>query len=132
MMWSSTLARFRTRLGLVVGVAAFWLARPTLETRSHHSRPDPNPTRLLAAFAGLASASALVTAMLPSILPIGPSEVASVAAGTLDSPSLVTHVTRYVILGPGQSAPPNAPVVVQPSPTPQAAVVTRTRQSGKP
>ena len=32
MTWSSTLARFRTRLGLVVGAAAFWLARPTLET----------------------------------------------------------------------------------------------------
>ena len=32
MTWSSTLARFRTRLGLVVGAAAFWLARPTLDT----------------------------------------------------------------------------------------------------
>jgi protein-S-isoprenylcysteine O-methyltransferase Ste14 len=32
MTWSSTLARFRTRLGLIVGAAAFWLARPTLDS----------------------------------------------------------------------------------------------------
>jgi thiol:disulfide interchange protein len=32
MTWSSTLARFRTRLGLIMGAAAFWLAQPTLDT----------------------------------------------------------------------------------------------------
>ena len=32
MTWSTTLARFRTRLGLIAGAAAFLLARPTPDT----------------------------------------------------------------------------------------------------
>ena len=47
------------------------------------------------------------------------------------APSVV-HVTRYVTLLPRQTAPPQAPVVVQPTPTPRVHVVTVTRQSGVP
>jgi hypothetical protein len=36
-----------------------------------------------------------------------------------------------VTLQPGQTAPPNSSVVVQPTPTPRVQVVTRTRQSGR-
>ena len=42
------------------------------------------------------------------------------------------HVTRVVTLSPGQTAPPNAPVVVQPTPTPRVRVKVVTRQSGQP
>jgi hypothetical protein len=44
----------------------------------------------------------------------------------------VRHVTRYVQLEPGQTAPPQASIVPAPKPTPRVVVVTTTRQSGKP
>jgi hypothetical protein len=105
-----------------------------LETRAPHGRPDPNPLRLLYAFAGIASASAIATALLPSVVP-----AAALGGGTImvdttaqgPAPS-VLHATQYVTLKPGQTAPPNAPIVVQPTPTPRVRVVTRTRQSGLP
>lgn len=90
--------------------------------------------RLLYAFAGIASASAIVTVLLPSVLPagaLGPGGLTLDAVAQGAAPS-VRHVTRYVTLQPGQTAPPNAPVVVQPAPTPGVRIVTRTRQSGIP
>jgi hypothetical protein len=42
----------------------------------------------------------------------------------------VVHVTRTVILQPGQTAPPDSSVVVQPNPTPRIVVKTVTKQSG--
>ena len=50
----------------------------------------------------------------------------------------VLHVTRYVTLQPGQTAPPQSSVLVKPQPTPRVTVkVVKkvqvvTRQSGKP
>lgn len=109
-------------------------ARPhpvdVLEARSPRNRPDPNPLRLLIAFAGLASASAVVTAMLPSVVPAA--SLDAPFGGVLGPQPTVVHVTHYVTLQPGQTAPPNAPVVVQPTPQPVIHVVTRTRQSGVP
>ena len=88
--------------------------------------------------AGLASAAALTTAMLPSVTPApGAGQalepVAAAAAGPTAAPS-VQHVTRYVQLQPGQTAPPQSTVVVKPKPTPRVTVkvVTQTKQSGKP
>jgi hypothetical protein len=101
---------------------------PSLEARAR-SRPDPNPLRLLIAFAGIASTSAIATAMLPSVLPA--SAAANPPSVAQQQPQNVQHVTQYVQLQPGQTAPPNAPVVVQPTPTPRVQVVTRTRQSGR-
>jgi len=107
--------------------------RSTLETRAAKSRPDANPIRLLVAFAGIASASAIVTAMLPSVVPAGATLGAAAVGSTVQNPQpSVTHVTKYVTLAPGQTAPPNAPVVIQPTPTPRVHVVTQTRQSGRP
>jgi hypothetical protein len=107
--------------------------------RPQHSKPDANPLRLLLGLAGIASASALVTAMLPSV---SPTEVVVAADTTgmtdvVPEPS-VLHVTRYVTLEPGQTAPPQSSVLIKPQPTPHVTVkVVKkvqavTRQSGKP
>lgn len=93
---------------------------------------------MLILFGGIASASALAAAMVPSVAPPtdavrGESALtADQAIGTVAPAPSVRHVTRYVVLKPGQTAPPNAPVLVRPTPTPRVTVVTRTRQSGKP
>jgi len=104
----------------------------TEDPRARRGKPDPNPLRLLIGVAGVASASAVLTALLPSVMP---TQVVDAGAGfvaeAVPVPS-VLHVTKFVTLKPGQTAPPNAPVVVQPTPTPRIRVVTVTRQSGKP
>ncbi len=84
--------------------------------------------RLAIGMAGLASVSALLTAMLPSVAPSGPVTDAT-AAGPQPS---VIHVTQVVTLQPGQTAPPNASVTIPPQPSPRVVVQTITRQSGKP
>lgn len=87
--------------------------------------------RFAIGMAGLASVTALLTAMLPSVTP---SQVAVVEAAdtttVLGPQPSVLHVTRTVTLQPGQTAPPNSSVVVQPNPTPRIVVKTVTRQSG--
>ena len=59
---------------------------------------------------------------------------ASAGSVTLDTASgpqpAVQHVTRYVTLKPGQTAPPQAIVQQQPAPAPRTVIV-QTRQSGK-
>ena len=101
-------------------------------------RPDPGSLRMLVTFAGIASASALTAAMLPSVTPVtdaagdGTAQGADQASGAAVPAPSVRHVTRYVVLKPGQTAPPHASVLVRPTPTPRVTVVTRTRQSGKP
>ena len=104
--------------------------RPAPEARVQRSRPDPNPMRLLLGFAGLATASAVTSALLPSVLPRGAAPVQVAETVPAAQPSVV-HVTRVVQLLPGQTPPPQAAVVVQPTPTPRVHVVT-TRQSGTP
>jgi hypothetical protein len=110
-------------------------ARPAPEPRLARAKPDPNPIRLLLGLAGLASASALTTAMLPSILPaqtpVTVQTVSDAAAVPQPAPSVI-HITKVVQLVPGQSAPPNTSVQIAPAPTPIVRVVTVTRQSGKP
>lgn len=104
-------------------------ARPELR-----SRPDPNPMRLMAGFVGLASLSAIASGLLPTVVPAASAGNASTTATIAADPASlpVQHVTRYVQLKPGQTAPPQAAVVAAPKPTPRVVVVTTTRQSGKP
>lgn len=106
-------------------------ARPDLPARIQRSRPDPNPLRLMLGVVGLASAAAFTTAMLPSLAPEPSTAVLDPAAAAAPQPP-VQHVTRYVTLAPGQTAPPQSTVVVRPDPTPtvRLKVVTTTRQSG--
>ncbi len=108
--------------------------RPTPEARPTRVKPDPNPLRMLIGLAGLAAASAITTALLPSILP--PPVDASAqngndAAAVAPRPSVI-HVQRTVQLAPGQTAPPNTSVRIAPQPTPQVHIQVVTRQSGKP
>jgi hypothetical protein len=114
--------------------------RPAIEARAPKAKPDPRPLRLMLGFAGVASASAFTVAMLPSVAPAQQAGTADAlnadavaAAAVVPQPS-VLHVTKYVTLQPGQTAPPQSTVIVQPTPTPivKVQVVTRTRQSGKP
>ena len=116
--------------------------RPAPPLRPQHSKPDANPLRLLVGLVGIASASALVTAMLPSVSPaevVVAADTTSMTAvvAVMPEPSVV-HVTRYVTLKPGQTAPPQSSVLVKPQPTPHVTVKivkkvqVVTRQSGKP
>ena len=97
-------------------------ARAPRSSQRPEGRPDPNPLRLMLGFAGLASASAFTTAMLPSVAPAQDAAAvadpnANTAAVPQPEPS-VQHVTRYVTLQPGQIAPPQSTVIVRPQPTP--------------
>lgn len=89
------------------------------------ARPDPNGHRLVVLFGGVAAASALVTAILTPTTPATATDQAAAAA----DPAPIQHVTRYVQLLPGQTAPPDAAVAPAPAATPRVVVVT-TRQSG--
>lgn len=94
------------------------------------SRPNPGPMRALIGFGGLAALSAMATVVVRPPAGAGP---ASTPITTLVpvAAAPVRHVTRYVQLRPGQTAPPHAAVKVVPQPTPRVVVVT-THQSGLP
>lgn len=118
--------------------------RPGLEARARRGKPESNAVRMVLGLAGLASASALATAMLPSILP-QPAAMAgadAAAANAQPDPSVI-HVTRVVELAPGQTLPPDIAAAASappatpapkatPRPTPRIIYQTVTRQSGKP
>jgi hypothetical protein len=89
--------------------------------------------RIVFGMAGLASATALLTAMLPSVTPSPVAAVQAVDTTTavVPQPSVV-HVTKTVTLAPGQTAPPNSSVVIPPQPTPRVRVKVVTKQSGQP
>jgi hypothetical protein len=82
--------------------------------------------RLVVALAGLASASAIGTAIVapPPSFNTSAGQVAVAA-----QPAQVVHVVRYVQLQPGQTAPPNTTVQQAPAQAPRVVTIT-TRQSG--
>jgi hypothetical protein len=108
--------------------------RPAPEPRAPRSRPDPTPLRLLVGLAGIASASAITSALLPSVTPapVAVTHITNISDGPAGSTPTVIHVTRTVVLQPGETPPPQASVVIPPTPTPRVHVVTTTRQSGVP
>jgi hypothetical protein len=90
------------------------------------ARPDATGLRVALGFGGVAAASALITSFLaPATAAVA---VADGAAAVAD-PGSVQHITRYVQLQPGQTAPPGAATATVPQPTPRVVTVT-TRQSG--
>ena len=85
--------------------------------------------RIAGGFVGLATASAIVSAMLAPA-PIDSTTVANVAALTATGAAPeIRHVVQYVQLKPGQTAPPQAVVKQQAAPAPRIVKVT-THQSG--
>ncbi|MFN8630896.1 MAG: hypothetical protein U0838_11430 [Chloroflexota bacterium] len=123
--------------------------RPDLATRRRRGKPESNGVRMVIGLAGLASASALATAMLPSI---APQPAAITTAEQVDTAALdptqqpdpsIIHVTHVITLKPGQTLPPDALVnqtpapatpkpKATPRPTPRVIIHTVTKQSGKP
>jgi hypothetical protein len=104
-------------------------ARP-VAARVVPARPDARPMRALIGLTGVAALSALATAL--AVPPPASQNTTTVVQAQVEPSLPVTHVTRYVQLKPGQTAPPNAPVKAAPAATPRVVVVTTTRQSGKP
>ncbi len=92
------------------------------------SRPDPTAMRLAGGLVGLATASAIVSAMLAPA-PSSPATTTAAAAAAPPPAPEVIHVVRYVQLKPGQTAPPQAVVQHPAAPAPRLVTVT-TRQSG--
>ena len=104
--------------------------RPTPLARTGGARPDPTPMRFALGLTGLVAATAMATSIVrppaaspatspgtdPSALPV-PDPTAAPAL-------VVTHVTRYVQLQPGETAPPGAKVVTKAAPSPRVVVVT--------
>jgi hypothetical protein len=126
-------------------------ARPDLGARPRRTKPEWTGARMVIGIAGLASASAIATAMLPSIAPqtaavttVDTGAAAADAAQPTDQPSpSVIHVTHVITLAAGQTLPPDVlksqtPVAATPTPkatprpTPRVIIQTITRQSGKP
>ena len=112
-------------------------ALPARTSVERKPRPDPGPIRIAMGLTGVATASALMTAFLApagGAAAVGTSQAfvpaATDATVAAVSTEVVRHVTRYVQLAPGQTAPPKAVVKQAPAPKPRVVVVT-TRQSGK-
>jgi hypothetical protein len=102
---------------------------PTPRPAVAKARPDPRPMRLMIGLAGIAAASAMAT----SVITPPPSSASAAVVTVPDSTAQpVQHVTKYVQLAPGQTAPPQAAVQQVPVPTPRVVIVTTTRQSGRP
>ena len=120
--------------------------------REPKKRPDPRPMRLAFGVTGLAALSAMITGIVTPAQPASPDPSAAAPTTAADVPTTISvpvqHVTRYVTLKPGQTAPPGAVVVTKPDPSPRIVVtqitiaapvapapaprrvVVRTKQSG--
>ena len=101
------------------------------EARAPKARPDPRPMRVALGLTGLVAATAMLTAI------VRPSGAGATAAPSLDplagaspeptaAPLTVRHVTHYVTLKPGESAPAGARVVQKPEASPRVVIVTIT------
>jgi hypothetical protein len=104
-------------------------ARPLPPARTV-ARPDSRPMRAILGFTALAAASAIAAAIVRP--PAGGAGATVTVVQPVDQTAApVRHVTKYVRLQPGQTAPPHS--IVQPTPraTPRVVIVT-THQSGKP
>ena len=94
------------------------------EPRTPRARPDPAPMRLALAVTGLVAATAVAASIIrPPVASPVPAPTDPPPPPTTQ-PVAVQHITRYVQLKPGQTAPPGALVVQKPAPTPRVVVVT--------
>ena len=104
------------------------------------ARPDPTRLRVALGAGGIATLSALITAIV--VPPSSPTVPAPVATPGGSATVTRQRPVRYVQLAPGQSPPPGATVIDAKAPKPitivtrvpapaQQTVVVRTTQSGK-
>ena len=102
------------------------MAAPERDPRTPKARPNPGPMQILLGFGGLVATTAIATAMVrPQATPPPAAEpLSSGPTGPAPTPLVVRHVTRYVQLTPGETAPPGAKVVQAPDPSPRVVVVT--------
>lgn len=111
-----------------------------VEQRPATPRPDATRLRLVLGAGGIATLSALVTAI---VAPPAPASRASVPPPVTPASLTQQRPIQYVQLAPGQSPPPGAKVIDAKAPKPitvvttvpappQQTVVVRTTQSGKP
>lgn len=102
-------------------------------------RPDPTRLRVALGAGGIATLSALITAI---VVPPSPTVPAPVATPGGSATLTRQRPVRYVQLAPGQSPPPGATVIDAKAPKPitivtrvpapaQQTVAVRTTQSGK-
>jgi hypothetical protein len=95
-------------------------------------RPDAGPLRIALGLTAVATTSAVITALMGPTVGTASTGSSGIVETVADpAPAAIKHVTRYVRLAPGQTAPPQAVVKQQPAPKPRVVVVT-TKQSGKP
>ncbi len=95
--------------------------------RTPKARPNPGSMRIAIGLTGVVAATALATAIVRAPVPDAASTALDTGAvPTLAPPVVVRHVTRYVQLKAGQTAPPGATVVARPDPSPRVVVVTIT------
>lgn len=93
-------------------------------------RPDPGPLRIALGLTGVAAASALVSAFLAPSVGRSAGTGATITETVVGAPNpIVQHITRYVQLAPGETAPPQAVIQQAPAPKPRVVIVT-TKQSG--
>jgi hypothetical protein len=119
------------------------MAAPDREPRVPKARPDPGPMRFTLGLTGLVAATAMATAIVrPAAPPVATADPTLEPTPTSPPPLVIRHVTRYVQLQAGETAPPGASVVQKPAasprvvvvtvpaPAPRRVVVVTTRQSG--
>lgn len=96
--------------------------------REAKKRPDPRPMRFAIGISGIAAAAAMATAIIRPVggNPASTVQVVQAEPAASDAPSVVQveHVTRYVQLLPGQTAPPGATVIAGAVPSPRTIIVT--------
>ena len=80
--------------------------------------------RLTLGVTGLVAATAMDTAIVRPSAVAPPPVPPEAALAPTPAPLVIKHVTRYVQLKPGETAPPGAAVVQKPAASPRVIVVT--------
>ncbi len=111
------------------------------DRRDAQRKPDAGPMRLALGVGGLATLSAITTAIVAPVAASGP-RATSEAGGTMPPAIAVQRPVVYVTLKPGETPPPGARTISPTAPKPitivttvqappQRPVIVRTTQSGK-
>ncbi len=105
-------------------------------------RPDPRPMRVVYGASAVAAMGVIAVGLFqPAYAPAPPADAnpqANPAGGngngaqTAQTNVVVKHVTKYIHLKPGQSAPPGATVITQGAPAPRVVVTHNSTPANPP